>query len=215
MTEQVELDLYGHRAILSAHRAIFLVDLGLLLLSDLHLGKSHIFRRAGISVPEGSSSADLKRLALLIEHFQPSEVYVLGDVVHGAHLDEPSRILWLELLRAYAGVNFVVIAGNHDRHLSKMDLRVPIAWESVHRDGILLAHAPEDARSVGAQVNICGHIHPVVRIPGESRRFPSFWLSPHRMVMPAFSAFTGGWKIEREIGTRAWATHAGEIVQVL
>ena len=215
MTDQVELQLYGQPTILSAHRAAFLIEHSLLLLSDLHLGKSHIFRRAGIAIPEGASGEDLKRLAQLIERYQPAEVCILGDVVHGAELDEPSRAAWLNLLSVYPHVKFQVVAGNHDRHLSGMGLNVPISWTSVRRGALLLTHAPEDVLGTGVQLNICGHTHPVVHVPGEGRRFPSFWLSPHRLVMPAFSAFTGGWKIERAVGTRAWATHAGEIVQVL
>lgn len=215
MTDQVELLLYGQPTILSAHRAAFMVEHRMLLLSDLHLGKSHIFRRAGISIPEGASAEDLKRLSLLIDRYQPAEVYILGDVVHGAALDEPSRLAWLKLVAEYSQVGFHVVAGNHDRHLVGMDLHVPITWTPVQRGALLLTHAPEDPQTAGAQLNICGHTHPVVHVPGEGRRFPSFWLNPHRLVLPAFSAFTGGWKIERARGTRAWATHAGEIVQVL
>ena len=44
---------------------------------------------------------------------------------------------------------------------------------------------------------ICGHVHPVVRVPGFRGRFPAFALIDQQLVLPAFSLFTGGQLVER------------------
>ncbi len=43
---------------------------------------------------------------------------------------------------------------------------------------------------------ICGHVHPVLRLPGTGRH-PLFWLRAGLTVLPAFSAFTGGHLVAR------------------
>lgn len=54
-----------------------------------------------------------------------------------------------------------------------------------------LRHSPEHADLT--RHTLCGHLHPVARLPGVPRRWPAFWLRPGLTVLPAFSAATGGW----------------------
>ena len=61
-------------------------------------------------------------------------------------------------------------------------------WPSVR-------HAPPDV-SVSDRHVLCGHVHPVLRLPPLGRH-PLFWLRPGITVLPAFSAFTGGHPVPR------------------
>ena len=57
--------------------------------------------------------------------------------------------------------------------------------------GITLRHLPTE---VGKAPEIAGHLHPVARIArrGEGIRRKCFATDGHRLVMPAFGAYTGG-----------------------
>ena len=53
-------------------------------------------------------------------------------------------------------------------------------------------HAHE-SESIGFCIS--GHVHPVVRLPSLGNPFPVFHLQADAIVLPAFSAMTGGWKV--------------------
>jgi metallophosphoesterase superfamily enzyme len=53
-----------------------------LILSDLHVGKTAHFRRSGIPIPSEVLQTDLRRLSLLIEHFKPTDILIVGDLFH-------------------------------------------------------------------------------------------------------------------------------------
>ena len=55
---------------------------GLLFVSDLHLGKTAVFRDAGLPLPEGPDERILIRLADLIAKTKAKSLVVLGDVFH-------------------------------------------------------------------------------------------------------------------------------------
>ncbi len=54
----------------------------MLLLSDLHFGKTGHFRKEGIAVPQAIYKEDLQRLVTQIQFFKPQQVVVIGDMFH-------------------------------------------------------------------------------------------------------------------------------------
>jgi len=111
--------------LLAAHAA-FLEKSSVLVVSDIHLGKSATFRSRGIPVPEGDSQADLDRLSLLILETKPTRLVIAGDLVH-AKDGMSSHVLgifreWLEGIK----IPVILTEGNHDRmaHLSKHPLPI-------------------------------------------------------------------------------------------
>lgn len=159
-----------------------------LLIADLHLGKADIFRRAGIALPRGGTRNDLHRLQTLVAAHGCSELWILGDVLHGpAHRAAWYR-QWLGWREQQAGLAVHVIRGNHDRQLPHAALQVEI-HDEVALGPFLLCHEPHvrDDHHV-----IAGHLHPQVALPALRRRFPAFWLRHGATVLPAFSAFTAG-----------------------
>jgi DNA ligase-associated metallophosphoesterase len=188
MSDRLAIEFAGETLELFAGRALHWPRLRRLLLADLHLGKGDVFRRAGIAVPRGGTSHDLARLEQLLASSQATELFVLGDLLHGPVPDAAWRRVWREWRERHAGVRVAVLAGNHDRRLADADLGVEALPGQVQAGPFLLSHLPpardEDAPS------ICGHLHPVVRLEGQ--RWPCFWRQEQRLVLPAFSAFTGG-----------------------
>ena len=205
----IELMIAGERMCLLADRALYWPARRRLLIADLHLGKGNVLRAAGIPVPSGGTGHDLARLATLLETTGAGQLWVLGDFLHGPRQPRVEA-LWRAFLAAHPECSCSVIAGNHDRAL------VPDAAGVVHlpddvADGpFRFRHMPLDAPDPEGAHVICGHVHPVVRLPGLPGRYPALALDPHQSILPAFSAFTGGWLLEDD---RSWIACAhGELV---
>mgnify|MGYP003441823568 FL=1 len=66
-------------------RALFWDAEKILILSDLHVGKSAHFRKHGIAIPSEVLIADLKRLEDLMIHFQPQKIIIVGDLFHAGY----------------------------------------------------------------------------------------------------------------------------------
>jgi len=159
-------------------------DENLLVVSDLHFGKSErLARRGGILLPPYDTRATLARLDSALEVTGARRVICLGDSfddLTAAHALDPDDRLWL--LRLMAGRDWTWITGNHDAGphdlggSHRADLRIgPLAFRH-----IATPDCPE----------ISGHYHPKASLAGRSR--PCFLIDAHRIIMPAFGTYTGG-----------------------
>jgi len=191
MPESLELTLAGETMHALADRALFWPARGRLLVADLHLGKGNVLRAAGIPVPSGGTGQDLARLHALLRDTAARSLWILGDFLHGPRHPGVDAA-WRDLRDAHPGVEIAVLAGNHDRAL------VPAAYGLTAlpgevRDGpFRFRHAPPRRPEPDAGHVVCGHLHPVVRVPGLPGRHPAFLMEQGQTVLPAFSAFTGG-----------------------
>jgi DNA ligase-associated metallophosphoesterase len=190
MIEQ-RLRLAGDSWTLHADRAMYWPRHKALLVTDVHFGKGSVLRRAGVAVPTGQTATDLARLDALIAHYQPTRMFVLGDLVHGA---APPDAPWIGQVNAWrlrhANVTMTLIAGNHDRHFDARDLGFDVIPESLRIDTILLRHEP--AVIDGCYV-LAGHVHPGVMLHDGWRkhRLPAFRFGEHGGLLPAFGTLTG------------------------
>ena len=199
-----DIELYGDRALYWPARAR-------LLIADLHLGKADIFRQAGIALPRGGTAGDLARLSSLLMVTGARSLWVLGDLLHGAAIDSHWRGSWEAWRGTHCDLEVAVLAGNHDRALASADLAITSLGDSCEDGPFELKHLP-GASGLGRHV-LCGHLHPLVMIPGAPRRWPAFWLSPHQTILPAFSAFTGGQVAVPAPGDRLLACVEGALVE--
>ncbi len=181
----------GEELQLLPERCVFWPAQKALLIADAHLGKITHFRKSGIAVPQSAAFRNLQRLEMLLKSYQPETVYFLGDLFHSELNTE-----WLalkELLRAFPAVRFVLIQGNHDilHELSYSNLKFEVHSEPLDVGPFTLSHEPlEECKGY----NLCGHIHPGVRMLGNARqklRLPCFYLGQKGGILPAFGEFTG------------------------
>ncbi|WP_313139971.1 ligase-associated DNA damage response endonuclease PdeM [Stenotrophomonas sp.] len=189
MGTEVEVTLAGESMQLLGERALYWPAREVLMIADLHLGKADVFRRAGISLPVGGTGQDIARLTQLVSGRAVGTLYILGDVLHGpAH-----RAAWYRQWQAWreqhAGLRIAALAGNHDRVLPKADLGMELLGTQVCEGPFLLRHDPQPHPSLHV---LCGHLHPLAKLPGMQRRWPAFWLRERLTVLPAFSQFTAG-----------------------
>lgn len=162
----------------------------LLVVSDLHLGKSdRIARRSGQMLPPYESADTLQRLKTVIDARNPKTVVCLGDSFDDLTASETLDPSNCELLHALmVGRRWIWIEGNHDpgpsnfrgKHLQELEL-----------SGIIFRHI---AQSTSQNPEISGHYHPKTRINVKGRVIsrPSFILNAERLIMPSFGTYTGG-----------------------
>lgn len=175
---------------LSAHRAIFWKEEQALIVSDLHLGKSTHFRKAGIAVPANIGQDDLYRLQQLITLYNPVQVIIVGDMFHSK---ENNDVNYFKLWRQqFAHISFKLVKGNHDILSDKlyeaMNLEV---YDTYSIKEIHFAHEPCDGEN---GYTFSGHLHPGVAIDGGGRqrlRLPCFYFGRNCSILPAFGKFTG------------------------
>lgn len=194
----VAADIAGIRLLILAERALFWPDESLLVIADLHLGKSDIFRRHGIAVPHAVQRQDLQRLHRVLRQWRPRELVILGDFVHGCFLGEETLELWQALRHANATTRFILTRGNHDAHLKSEALLLDAVHERLQRQQVLLTHEPVIEQAPDFRLNIHGHIHPALRVAQLGRKLPCLAYAPPYLNLPAFSEFTGSGPFYRE-----------------
>lgn len=211
MADPVRVRIAGEDIDLHGDRALYWPARRRLVIADLHLGKGDIFRRHGIPVPSGGSGTDLRRLSALLSRTGAGDLWVLGDLLHGDPGPARWRGDWTTFRAAHADVAIRVLAGNHDRALRDARLDVAIDDDAVRDGPFEFRHAP--ATRAEAHV-VCGHVHPVLRLPGLRRALPVFALDPGLTILPAFSLFTGGGEVAPGPGRRV-ACIDGDAVDVV
>ena len=141
-------------------------------------------------LPPYDSRATLDALETVIAATTPREIWCLGDSFHdlGAH-DRMSDETVTRLRALTHARRWTWITGNHDP-APVGDLGGETAQEAA-LGGLLLRH---EARPEEEQPEISGHFHPKWRITlrGRSVSRRCFVLGGHRLIVPAFGAFTGG-----------------------
>ncbi len=212
----MDIEIAGQPLRLLPQRAAFLPGPGLLLVADLHLGKAQSFRRLGVPVPQGTTTATLARLDAALAATGARGIVFLGDLIHSARSKAPAT--WAAVARwreRHAALPLHLVRGNHDRHAGDP----PAAWriETVDEPwpvwpGLALAHHP--VAVTGAYV-LAGHLHPAVVVGGRAHdrlRLPCFHFGAHVGVLPAFGAFTGTHPVVRTAGDRVYAVHDAGVV---
>ncbi|HWP20285.1 MAG TPA: ligase-associated DNA damage response endonuclease PdeM [Burkholderiaceae bacterium] len=204
----LEIEVAGQRLVLLADKAAFLPGERCLLVADAHLGKAVSFRRLGVPVPRGTTTAGLTRLSGLLEHTGATRLVFLGDFLHSERAHAPATLQalahWRERHRA---VELALVRGNHDARAG--DPPGVLGIECV--DGPLclgtlaLCHEPQEMP--GAYV-LAGHLHPCIHVAGrgwERLRLPCFWVGRRCGVLPAFGEFTGMAPVQPAPGDRLYA----------
>jgi DNA ligase-associated metallophosphoesterase len=202
---------------LLAQRAAYLPEQRTLLVADAHIGKAVAFRRLGVPVPGGTTTAALDRLSAAVAATGARRVVFLGDLLHSARSRAPATWAAVAQWRArQPGLQLTLVRGNHDSHAGDP----PPEWDvecldgPLHIAGLALAHHPDPLP--GAYV-LAGHVHPAAMLGGRANqrlRLPCFHFGPQVGVLPAFGAFTGMHVLPRGPGDRVFVV-ADDTVRAL
>lgn len=201
--------------ILSKERAIYWKSKALLMISDMHIGKSAHFRKNGIPVPANVGLTDLQRLNALMQEFKPKTLLVTGDMFHNNINSDANA--FLEWRSVYPDLEVILVKGNHD-DLKKEDYEA--LGIEVYTKELLIApfrFIHDKPKNTDAYYNICGHIHPGVVLYGKARqrlKFPCFYFGSDCAIIPAFSVFTGLKILQPGKGDQFYAITPDRIVQI-
>jgi len=183
-----------------------------LMLSDVHLGKSAHFRKNGMAVPSAADDLEFDRLTEIISETQPDQLWVLGDLFHSEQNSEWHFFeQWVNTLE----IPMTLVVGNHDiidggRYTQ---LGVRMASEII-TDGLLFTHEPLMRDDL---FNVAGHIHPAIRLEGAGRqrlRIACFFSRDNQLILPAFGSFTGTYVMKPRKSDRIYALADGEVICV-
>lgn len=175
--------------------ALYVPDYDTLLVADLHLEKGSSRAHLGQFLPPYDTRAGLLSLRAAIEKWAPATVMLLGDSFHDAHGPERMAAGDRALLEQLATrADLIWLSGNHDPSLPAY---LPGSRsQEIALGGTTLRHEP----GAGAVNEIAGHLHPVAAIRRRGRRVRTkcFVISPARIILPAFGAYTGGLDVRHE-----------------
>jgi uncharacterized protein len=204
---------------LSSDRSIYWEQQKALVVSDLHIGKTGHFRKAGIAVPQTVFKEDLQRLVALIQYFQPVSLIVVGDMFHSTANKE------LDLFSRWRGdfeyLKIKLVKGNHDilNNSWYSKTNIELFESSMTIGGFCFQHDPSDCENENDEVNyvFSGHIHPGITISGvgkQTLKFPCFYFTDSYCILPAFSRFTGTVSIKPKADDVAFAIVNNSIVRI-
>lgn len=213
--EHLEIPIRGQQLYLSSRLALFWKEEALLVVSDVHLGKTGHFRRNGIALPKDINQNNLQRLDQLIEYYEPESLLFLGDLFHSEMNSEWKDFMkWREY---YTRLPMYLTAGNHEHYplQAYQDLGL-IASADLIRPPFLLSHQLSSEHEEQDLLVISGHIHPSVMLKGKGRqrlRLPCFRLNERELLLPAFGSFTGTHPIKPNADDRIFVIAEGKIME--
>lgn len=209
------LDLAGNQLQLLPDKAIYIENLEMLLVSDVHLGKSETFQHFGIPISNQVNQTTLDRLTRLCQTYQPKQLIILGDLFHSkVALVEEVLGPWQRFIAAIS-TQVLLIVGNHDRRLlpALEDLAISYTTEPIQVNSLVFSHEPLTQR---AGWTICGHVHPCVRLTSklDNLRLPCFYLQKgsNLLILPSFGEFTGGFEVSPQAGTTAYVVVENSVI---
>lgn len=210
----LEIQCADETLLLHPQRALVWPAQRTLFIADLHLGKAEIFRRSGIPIPEGHTHADLRRIDALIAAYALQRIVLLGDFLHAASPAQSTHAdAFTGWRNARSALEFIVVAGNHDRRAAGRELADVVEWHSSEwRSGPFVCRHHPGSSPDGFV--LAGHIHPAIYMYGSHReraRVPVCWVRPGHAVLPSFGSFTGGGDIEPLAGDRLYVFAAERV----
>jgi DNA ligase-associated metallophosphoesterase len=191
---------------LSPERCMFWENQQTLILSDMHIGKTAHFRKAGIAVPQQVFQEDLHRLFQQIHFFSPQRTIVTGDLFHSeANLEHDWFSNWR---RELDGIDFILVKGNHEilRNDVYRNLGIEIVDKELEIAPFFFSHDLVEEKLDG--FSFVGHTHPGIHIQGKGKQsfvFPCFYFTSDFCILPAFSKFTGKHVVDLQKGETAYA----------
>ncbi|MFK7757734.1 MAG: ligase-associated DNA damage response endonuclease PdeM [Flavobacteriales bacterium] len=200
--------------VLGGEKEMYWPDKKTLIISDLHLGKTKHFTQNGIPMPKLVNQNNYWRLTEVLDKYEVKRVVFLGDLFHSVYNNEWET--FKDFMANYPALKWILVLGNHDilhpEHYKEAALEVVL---SLKEEGLNFTHEPEPSSE--EYYNICGHIHPAVRLQGggtQYLRVPCFYFGEEGGVIPAFGEFTGMHVIKPRLGDQVFAVAEKEVILV-
>lgn len=202
---------WGNEDILfSGLRALYINGLSMLVVSDLHLGKSGHFQQMGAAIPSEIHANDLSNLRKLLIYTKAKTLLINGDLFHaGITRDVPLFRNWVHQIKQEITLEKVILVkGNHDKYSEAFyhDLGFSSVVDFYFSAEYLFVHEPEHLTAFFCgeaaefyKTAIFGHVHAGVALSGKGRqkiRKAAFVIEKKTadktaIYLPAFGTLTG------------------------
>ena len=170
---------------LDSRLALWIADLRILVIADLHWGYAASHRAHGNLLPVWGDAEIAQRLNALIADYRPAEMIWLGDSLHTLAGPDGAN----DFLQSCA-VQVTIVSGNHDARWNRAKDRF-----SVSRANYFFHHGDKPREVPADAIELIGHHHPAVLWydgAGTRLKMPALVAGPRRWVLPAFSPWAGG-----------------------
>lgn len=218
MQTPTPLTLLNQHLWLSPERVIYWEEEKALILSDLHLGKTGHFRKSGIAVPQQVYKNDLHRLVQSIQHFQPKQLIIVGDMFH-SHANK-EHDWFLKWRNDFSHIEMHLVEGNHDI-LDKewyQNSGLELHTGTYSSGPFNFTHDNTDTQTdTSATYQFSGHLHPGILVRGlgkQSLRFPCFYFGKEQGILPAFGGFTGVALVDPQPGDKVYAIVENSLIKM-
>jgi uncharacterized protein len=209
----VQIEFGGEKLWLLPQKALYFPEHKMLCLADIHLGKAAHFRKNGMALPSQNVSPDLLKLQDLIATYAPEKVVFLGDLFHSKANE--SVLEFIDFLATFSKIRFILVKGNHDIiNFSNYETPNFEVVLDMYIGKILLTHEPLEDKNC---FNICGHIHPGVRIRGRAKQgatLPCFYNLDRQLLIPAFGQLTGLFAMPQTSASKIYIIAGSEVVSL-
>ena len=204
---------------LSPARCIYWEEEKALILSDLHFGKTGHFRKEGIGVPQNIFKEDLQRLFTQIQFFKPGTLLIAGDMFH-SHANKEID-LFLKWRNDISSIDIHLIKGNHDILSNKFykEANIKVEKKKLSIKNFCFTHNFASECETGKEefFTFSGHIHPGIKINGNGKQsfmLPCFYFTEKYAVLPAFSMFTGLYKLKPNKKDNVFALVENQVIKM-
>lgn len=201
--------------ILLPQKALYWEEPKILVVSDVHFGKSGHFRKHGIAVPDSVNKSNITRLDKLVQQTEPDKIIFLGDLFHSESNKEVEE--FKEWRQTHASTEMVLTIGNHDLltgfEYEKMGLNCVNQFEA----GPFTFVHDESHFKDSDSYPISGHIHPAIKLKGKGRQrlyMPCFYFGNESALLPAFGSFTGNYRINPTQNESVYAIVEKKVIQI-
>ena len=210
-------------------RALYWPAARLLLIADLHLGKTDTWRAAGLPVSAALAARaldeSLHRLAAALALTAAHRVLVLGDLLHAPAGHSEELLARVAAWRRSYPIPLALVPGNHDRRVERLAALWSLDIHPAHiaEGPFAFVHDPADAASPD-HYTFTGHVHPmcVCSGRGDALRLPCFLFRAARTprpagalaILPAFGGMNSGAVIRPEPADLVFALADHHVVDV-
>jgi|AntRauTorcE11897_2_1112592.scaffolds.fasta_scaffold02007_5 DNA ligase-associated metallophosphoesterase len=196
-------------------KAVFWDEQRMLIVSDVHLGKSGHFSKHGIAVPKTVNQSNIGRLDKLVQSLNPQQILFLGDLFHSQHNDEFGH--FIEWRNQYASIEMILTLGNHDI-LKRFELeRMGLNCVNRYSSRPFIFRHDESNNKDSKFYSISGHVHPTVKLRSKGRQnlyLPCFYFGKHDGLIPAFGTFTGNYRIKPAQNDSVYAVVENKVIDI-
>ena len=177
--------------------SIYITKLGILLISDLHIGKSYSCAKNGNFLPPFEIDETIEKIKSIVDFYNPKKIISLGDSFHEAStLEIIDKIYIKNLNKIFKEREVIFIDGNHDAELKSKEKIDAIFTDSLKLDNFNFTHI-KNSKIINNLFEFSGHFHPKVSIIFNRVTYSlkCFVLGKNFCILPSFGTYTGGLNI--------------------